>query len=224
MLNLERPFQDAVLAFDEASGQLQIAPLAAVVFLMQRDVINQYKYALEHYLTVDLKAPFLQNSSLGTPYQKWAKFTNDDFENLFFAIGNLLRYTARLLDETLASKQRIQHEYGASKATSSLYISQLVGIRHGKAFVGVRCEENELLVVAPLTDSERTDQPARGRALPIDTEAARNEVLYRVQADGESELSRLVAIHEKFSTLCQQYYSEHDVIVPYDALHPSYCV
>lgn len=224
MLNLERPFQDAVFAFDEASEQLRTLPLAAGVFLMQRDVINQYRYALEHYLTVDLRAPFLQSSSLGTPYQKWAKFLNDDFDGLFFAVGNLLRYTARLIDETLAVKQSNQREYGESKASSSLYISQLVGIRLGKAFIGVRCEQNQVLKVVPLVDPERCQEaPSNARELQIDTEASRNEVVRKLQIDGEAELLRLASIHDKFSVLCQQYYSKHDVIAPFEKLHPSYC-
>jgi len=94
MLNLKEPFIDAASVFEEAGEHLTISPMASVVYVMQRDVINHYRYALTHYLTVDLSAPFLQHSSLGTPYQKWAKFTNDDFNMLFFAIENLLRYTA----------------------------------------------------------------------------------------------------------------------------------
>ena len=224
MLNLERPFQDALLAFGEASEHSQTAPLASVVFLMQRDVINQYRYALEHYLTVDLKASFLQNSSLGTPYQKWAKFLNEDFDGLFFAVGNLLRYTARLIDETLAVKQHVQQKYAESKASSSLYIPQLVGIRSGKVFIGVRCEQNQILTVAPFVETESSaDAPSAARTFRIDTETSRDEVIRKLRVDGESELSRLTSIHEKFSVLCRQYYSQHDVIAPYETLHPSYC-
>jgi hypothetical protein len=35
---------------------------------------------LTHYLPLTLAEPFLQNSSLGPPYHKWALFTNDDFK------------------------------------------------------------------------------------------------------------------------------------------------
>lgn len=83
MLNLKEPFNDAVSTFQEAGESLCISPLASVVCMMQRDVINHYRHALTHYLTKDLSAPFLQNSHLGTPYQKWARFTNDDFGRLF---------------------------------------------------------------------------------------------------------------------------------------------
>lgn len=225
MLNLEFPFQDACLAIAEASEHLQVAPLAAAVYLMQRDVINQYQYALEHYLTVNLSASFLQNSSLGTPYQKWAKFTNRDFEGLFFSIGNLLRYTARLLDETLAAKQHNQQNFSESKATSSLYISQLVAIRDSNHFIGVRCEQDPAISITPLEDIGRPGQASsKARSLRIDTEPVRIEVLQQVRSEGEAEIQRMTAFHETFSALCRRYYDEHDVIAPYDGLHPSYCM
>jgi hypothetical protein len=68
--------------------------------MMQLDAVNHYRHALDHYFTLTLNEPFLQNSSIGTPYQKWAYFTNEDFGMLSFAIHNLLRYTSRLVHET----------------------------------------------------------------------------------------------------------------------------
>jgi hypothetical protein len=91
MLHLAFVFDDAIRALSEHADRLAVAPLPATVYLMQMDVINHYRYALDHYLTVPLDAPFLQNSSLGTPYQKWAHFTNEDFGLLSFAVHNLLR-------------------------------------------------------------------------------------------------------------------------------------
>lgn len=82
MLNIEPVFSDARISILDAGDHLEAASLAATVYLMQRDVINQYRYALDHHLTVELTAPFLQNSSLGTPFQKWAKFTNDECDGL----------------------------------------------------------------------------------------------------------------------------------------------
>jgi hypothetical protein len=100
MLNLAFIFDDAIHALTRYAKGLAVVPLPAAVYMMQVDVINHYHYALEHYLTVALDEPFLQNSSRGTPYQKWALVTNEDFETLSFAIHNLLRYTSRLIHET----------------------------------------------------------------------------------------------------------------------------
>src|SRR5260370_40853869 len=100
MLNLSFIFDDAIHALKEYSDCLAVVPLPAAVYMMQVDVINHYRYALEHYLTLTLNESYVQNSSLGTPYQKGAYFTNEDFAMLSFAVHNLLRYPSRLIDET----------------------------------------------------------------------------------------------------------------------------
>lgn len=97
MLHLDFVFDDAIRALTEHADRLAIAPLPATVYLMQMDVINHYRHALDHYLTLLLNAPFLQNSSLGTSCQKWDHFTNEDFALLSFSVHNLLRYTSRLI-------------------------------------------------------------------------------------------------------------------------------
>ena len=54
------------------------------------DVINAAEYALNHYFPLTLKEPYLQNSSVGTPYEKWAMFTNEDFAALDVCLQRLL--------------------------------------------------------------------------------------------------------------------------------------
>jgi hypothetical protein len=58
------------------------ASLALVIHTLSEDVINAADHALTHYLPLTLAEPYLQNSGIGTPYQKWAKFTNEDFAKL----------------------------------------------------------------------------------------------------------------------------------------------
>src|SRR3954470_210385 len=100
MLNLAFIFDDAIETLTRYAEELTVAPLPAAIYMMQVDVINHYDHALEHYLTRALNEPSLQDSSLGTPYQKWAYFTNEDFKTLSFTIHNLLRYTSRLVHGT----------------------------------------------------------------------------------------------------------------------------
>jgi hypothetical protein len=54
--------------------------LAIVILHLLGDVANAAELALTHYLPLTLTEPYLQNSSLGPPYHKWALFTNDDFQ------------------------------------------------------------------------------------------------------------------------------------------------
>src|SRR6516164_5056472 len=99
MLNLSFVFDDAIRAVANYGNCLEITPLPSTVYLMQVDVINHYQHALDHYLTLTLDEPFLQNSSFGTPYEKWAHWTNDDFQMLSRTVQNLLSYTSRLFHE-----------------------------------------------------------------------------------------------------------------------------
>ncbi len=68
-----------------------MVPLPAAVYMMQADVINHYQYALENYLTLTLNE--VENSSLRTPYQKWARVTNEDFTILADSHGPAARPT-----------------------------------------------------------------------------------------------------------------------------------
>lgn len=133
MLNLSFIFADAIHALQIDSSRLTVQPLPAAVYLMQVDVLNHYRYALEHYLCLTLNEPFLQNSSLGTPYQKWAHFTNEDFEMLSFAIHQLLRYTSRLFHETENKSHDGNIRNNEINNQSSLYICTTVEIRQNKS-------------------------------------------------------------------------------------------
>ena len=90
MLNVSFIFEDAKAAMSEYADRLAVAPLPAAVYMMQVDVLNHYRYALTHYFTLTLGEPILQDSSLGTPYQKWAFFVNKNFAMLSFAVHHLL--------------------------------------------------------------------------------------------------------------------------------------
>jgi hypothetical protein len=166
MLNLSFPFDDAIHALTRYSKHLAVVPLPAAVYMMQVDVINHYRYALEHYLTLALDEPFLQNSSLGTPYQKWAYFTNEDFGMLSFAVHNLLRYTSRLIHETeylaLRGVKRVgsdglvdghwRERWQSMMAKSNSYTGPLAEIRCRSRSIGVTIhDDHRLSIVAVRT-------------------------------------------------------------------------
>jgi len=64
--------------------------LAIVVHHLLGDLANAMEYALTHHFPLRLTEPFLQGSSFGTPYQKWAKFTHDNFHEVDRALQRLL--------------------------------------------------------------------------------------------------------------------------------------
>jgi hypothetical protein len=68
----------------------QRGSLQVVVYHVLGDLVNAAEHALIHYFPLTLAEPFLQNSSIGTPYQKWAKITNEDFEHVDQCVRLLL--------------------------------------------------------------------------------------------------------------------------------------
>ncbi len=56
--------------------------LSIVAFHMLADILKDSEHAIVHYFTLTLSEPFLQNSQTGTPYQKWADQTNQNFQRI----------------------------------------------------------------------------------------------------------------------------------------------
>jgi hypothetical protein len=53
-----------------------------VSFNLLREILLATEHAIVHYFALTLSEPFLQNSQHGSPYQKWAMVTNDNFQNV----------------------------------------------------------------------------------------------------------------------------------------------
>lgn len=124
--------------------------MPATIYLIQVDVVNFYRHALEHYLPLTLNEHFLQNSSLGTPYQKWARFTNDDFEELSFAINNLLTYTGRLIDRTTRVAWRNSRFREESKSRLHIYTSAVCEVSFRNKAVGIMVHEDHRLSITAI--------------------------------------------------------------------------
>jgi hypothetical protein len=150
MLDLAFIYDDAVRALTAHAHRLAIAPLPATVYLMQVDVINHYRHALDHYLTVPLDESFLQNSSLGTPYQKWAYFTNEDFRRLSFAVHNLLRYTSRLVHESECLDLCDSERYAEMGRISNTYTDSLCEVRYRGKTIGVTVHPDHRLSITAM--------------------------------------------------------------------------
>ena len=150
MLNLSFMFDDANLAIEGYANCLAVAPLPATVYMMQMDVINHYRHALDHYFTLTLDEPFLQNSSLGTPYQKWAYFTNENFARLSFSIHNLLRYTSRLVHETACAAMNRGRRHQDAGRISNSYTIPLCEIKHSGKPIGIRVHDDHQLSITAI--------------------------------------------------------------------------
>jgi hypothetical protein len=218
MFNLEFVFDDAIRALAGHADGLAIAPLPATVYLMQADVINHYRYALDHYLTVPLDAPFLQHSSLGTPYQKWEYFTNEDFGGLSFAVHNLLRYTSRLVHESELRALADARRYEEKARIGNVYTSLICEVGHWRKTVGLSILPNHRLSINALEQERRAepvicqaisggptlyyrrvlDSDGKEQELPIDFEEYRRAVeVIRPEFVDISDRARLADIHAR---------------------------
>lgn len=74
-----------------------------VTYHLLCDATKAAELAMLHYLTLTLNESFLQKSHIGTPYQKWAKVTNDDFLNFDRCLKSLIPYIEDLLHAETAS-------------------------------------------------------------------------------------------------------------------------
>ena len=218
MLNLALIFEHAVEAFEEFGEALEVPPLPVAVYLMQRDVINHYRHALTHYFPISLSAHYLQNSSIGTPFEKWRKFTNDDFGMLAFAIHNLIRYSGRLVHETLEvglRKQDRLRERGNRKQRSDSFTAALCDIALRQRQIGIQINLDNSLEITPFN----YDGLANNRL-----EIGNRELLVELCAAGNSEISSLISMNEAFGKLCLLQQAKEPLAIPYTAMNISWCV
>jgi len=249
MLSLEFLFEEAIQAMRKNSARLSVIPLPAAIYMMQVDLINHYRHALDHYFTVPLTAHFLQDSSIGTPYQKWAYFTNEDFELLSFTVHNLLRYTSRLIHDIDTQ----------TKAHSNLFTSLICEIKYGGKRPGIFVHDNNSLTLTPLhvspsignlimrgdgkgpskfflqwTDESGQKQEQRiekeefdrrqSQIRPETIEIGDRSVLKSLHDRGIVEIDGLVEKNRTFADICSQFYGSRNVAEPFRSLHASYWI
>jgi hypothetical protein len=215
MLNLAPIFDHSVNAFIDFGDALEVSPLPPAVYLMQRDVINHYRHALTHYFPISLSEPFLQNSSLGTPYEKWRKFRNDDFGMLAFTIHNLIRYTSRFVYETVGLGLKKQGRFGEMKEVMGdrSYVGTLCDIRQGKQ-IGIQVRPDSTLELTPFGFSLDSRQVSIGD----------RKVLEELGAAGHAEIESLIQQNTMFGELCAAQQKRGPIALPYERLHESWCV
>jgi hypothetical protein len=236
MLNLAFIFDDAIHGLTQYAKDLEVVPLPAAVYMMQVDVINHYDHALEHYLTTALDEPYLQGSSLGTPYQKWAYFTNEDFGILSFTIHNLLRYTSRLIHETeglvlhgklssahtersLQSREKFVEQ---AKSRSNSYTDPICELRHRNKSIGVMVHDDHRLSIAAVR-TRRAKRPME--TIQTETIDIRDRSrLVTLRNRGRVEIAELRSRNRVFAEVCDAFYQSRRVAQPFANLNASYWI
>ena len=96
-------FSAYVIRISTVARRRPCGSLSLVVYHLLGDMANAAELALSHYFPLTLTEPYLQNSSLGSPYQKWATFTNEDFGTLDECARRVVRAAWKAYEEAVSS-------------------------------------------------------------------------------------------------------------------------
>lgn len=225
MLNLEFLFKDAIQSLRTGADMLQIPSLPVSVFMMQQDLLNHYEYAINHYFNLTLNDSFLQNSSLGTPYQKWKKFTNYDFKLLFFTIRILTTFTSRLYHESDQRQRIADKDFDTLKKDSNRYTKLICEFKYKNRKVGIEVNENETLTISSivlegvlLEDGNWTSISSK------EIDISNRSVLKKIVDEAKKEIDELDKLKNTYIVECKKYISERNIFLEYKNIHRSYWV
>jgi hypothetical protein len=214
MLNLAPIFQKAIDACEEFGDHLRIPPLPIAVLMMQRDVINHYRYAVTHYFPISLTEPYLQDSSLGPPYTKWAKFTNDDFDLLSFTCITLMRYTSRLVYMTVYPGLESNGRLRETKDRCDGLTHPICDHKYAGKALGIHINDDNTLNITRFGNQLETELRDIGE----------RNLLRSISEQCLLEADSLESLNCDFGKLCGKLMRNHPPNKPFDALHESFWV
>lgn len=212
MLNLAPIFSDAIRVCGEFGDALRIAPLPTAVYMMQRDVITSYRYALTHYFPISLHEHYLQDSSIGPPYAKWAKFTNEDFDVFGFACLTLMRFTSRIVHETVYPGLKAEGRLRDYKSYGDRYTGPICSSKHNSRSVGIRVHDDNRLEITEFS------QELSGKFVAVGDRT----VLHSLRDRGLAEADLLEAKNEEFGVFCRGFQQRRPIVEPFDQRHESW--
>ncbi len=123
--------------FKKALDKNQTLPAPAAVYEVSKnlhEMINKINLVANHYLALDFTEEFLQNSSFGTPKDKWRYFLNEDMQ----CLNNSIR-------KYIFSLNSLSHENSFGSYLNELYKSKtLYGFVRDKYNIGLVQKDNYL--------------------------------------------------------------------------------
>ena len=214
MLNISPIFQYAIDACEEFGDHLNVPPLPTSVYMFQRDVVNHYRHAATHYFPISLDEPYLQNSSIVSPYEKWAKFTNEDFDLLNFACLNLMRYTSRLIYATAYAGLLALDRARETKERCDLLTSAICDLKYNNMKIGIQINANNTTEIFSFGDQiQRESFDIGDRTL-----------LVTLRDNCIREADELDKLNERFGRLSGKLQTGQSPCTPYEPLNESFWV
>jgi hypothetical protein len=199
-------------------------PLGVVVYHHLGDLLNAAGYALAHYFPITLDQPYLQNSSLGTPYQKWAFFTNKDFAAVDECLRRLLVAVYRYYEDT--NDNKVCDEFVRLKDAWHSFHE----VANGYNCCVIDCDEQRLSLAAieimPFVDRDssrflnvwnvppwkRGEKPQPSVLSRTTLAIEERAVIGRLHGDGLARLQELLHVREHFATGLRSVLSVDDVL------------
>lgn len=208
------------VAIERRCGSLEI-----VVYHLLGDVVNAAKHALIHYLPLTLDEEFLQHSSIGTPYQKWAKFTNEDFQDLDNCLRRLVpavwNWYHQPFDQSHRDPRSIKGVWRWFNAIKTDYVACVVNPSEPSLTTSalgmdawVEPTHRELLRFENDLGQDKGESSA-----PIVTrmtyDISDRSVLAELQRAGLARLGELEALNAQFATWLQAHCTMQDIVAPH---------
>jgi hypothetical protein len=214
MLNLAPIFEKAIDACDEFGDHLLVPPLPVAVYMMQRDVINHYRHAATHYFPISLTEPYLQDSSHGPPFTKWAKFTNEDFDLLSFTCINLMRYTSRLVYMTVYPGLEASGRLRETKDRCDGLTHPIYDHKYAGKHLGIHINDGNTLTITRFGDQLESETLNIGD----------RKILRSLSKQCLTEADSLESLNCTFGKICGKLIRDRPPNKPFDALHESFWV
>lgn len=218
MLNLKFIFEDAIKSLNKGSEVLEIHALPMTIYMMQKDVINHYEHAITHYFTLSLDYQHLQNSSMGTPYEKWMIINNGHFGRLIFCTKLLISYSSRLFHESYLKTLRMKsntYQGDIDRAMeSNRYTDIICDFKYKNKQLGLIINENQTIDLGEICPQEREDLSVKYlKTSNIDIKDRR--ILNEMSERALAEIKVLKELHNNYGELCKDFYSKHEGISNY---------
>lgn len=170
-------------------------------------VLYQAQIAMSHYFTKHLDEDCLQNSHMGTPCQKWAKVSNDDFSRLDQAVKSLLK----LMQLHICVNKRDKKGCFWTSIASNAYFSCIIDIDDQKlrlASIDIASWTDENLnFIAYCSDDIITVQ---------EIDISNRSVLSELQRNGILETKNIMEIIMNLKKFIENNYKIQDITrIPY---------
>ena len=206
---------------------------AIVAYHLLSDIVNSAIHVLYHYLTLTLEEDFLQNSSRGTPYQKWAIVNNNNLRNFDQKVCSLVSIIYEIynkcdvysLKDSCAGRLRnsgewfthVIHNYQACvirEDEPKLTISEInfngCLSKDGVMFSSIRPRllERALLIKGDLSFQDKVEQRF---IIKSDVSIQNRAVLNDLQREGEANIKSMKASMERLGGWLKRNYTINDV-------------